>query len=212
MKLLSVGLARALWFMDVNELNPGGKDVFTHLFPAMLEDYKFRTSPTPADDPGQGLKFLQGEYLKQDGTVILVNVTVFNDGIAADTFSSTTDSEDFLSEALSSLPEVGFAYEPEMVRRKAYVSQLNVKCSKPLHTLNPKLVEFATKVSSAVGTRFDMAAIELWPDQSLALKPANFSFQRKSGEPAESERYWSQAALPTDKHLELLRDLEALLA
>jgi hypothetical protein len=57
-----------------------------------------------------------------------------------------------------------------------------------------------------------MAAIELWPDQAQALKPANFSFQRKIGEPSSSDRYWSQAAVPTDRHLELLEELEAILS
>jgi hypothetical protein len=99
-----------------------------------------------------------------------------------------------------------------MVRRKTYLSQVNVKCSRPLRVLNPRLADFASRVSSAVGgTVFDVSAIELWPDQTLAFKPANFSFQRKIGDPHDSNRYWSQAALPTDKHLELLEEFEALL-
>jgi hypothetical protein len=213
MKLLSVGLARALWFLDTNELNPGGKDTFTHLFPSLLEDYKFRTYPKQGDDLSEGLKFTLGEWVRDDGTVLPLNVTIFKDGIAADTWSSTKDSEEFLEAVLAELPELGFAYDPEMVRRKAYLSQLNVKCSKQLHALNPGLIEFAGRVSSAVGgTAFDMVAMELWPDQTQALKPANFSFQRKIGEPLNSDRYWSQAAVPTDKHLELLEYLETLLS
>ena len=213
MKLLSVGLARALWLMDINELNPGGKDLFTHLFPSLLEDYKFKTCPKQGDDLSEGMKFTLGEWVREDGTVLMLNLTIFKDGIAADTWSSTKDSEEFLDTALGGLSELGFAYDPEIVRRKAYVSQVNVKCSRPLSALNPRLGEFAGRLSSAVGgTVFDMAAIELWPDQAHALKPANFSFQRKIGEPCNSDRYWSQAALPTDRHLELLEELEALLS
>ncbi|MGD0776427.1 MAG: hypothetical protein ABSC05_26720 [Candidatus Solibacter sp.] len=213
MKLLSVGLARALWFMDVNELNPGGKDLHTHLFPSLLEDYKFRTYPKQGDDLVEGMKFTLGEWVRDDGTVLPLNVTIFKDGIAADTWSSTKDSEEFLEAVLGELPGLGFAYDPEMVRRKAYLSQLNVKCSKQLHALNPGLAEFAGHVSSVVdGTAFDLAAIELWPDQAHVLKPANFSFQRKIGEPLDSDRYWSQAPVPTDTHLELLEHLESLLS
>ena len=213
MKLLSVGLARALWFMDTNELNPGGKDIFTHLFPSLVEDYKFKTYPKQGDDLSEGMKFTLGEWVREDGTVLVLNLTIFKDGIAADTWSSTRDSEEFLKTALEGLSQLGFAYDPEIVRRKAYVSQVNIKCSRPLSALNPGLAEFASRLSSAVGgTEFDMAAIELWPDQAPALKPANFSFQRKIGEPSNSDRYWSQAALPTDRHLELLEELEALLS
>ena len=143
----------------------------------------------------------------------MLNLTIFKDFIAADTWSSTKDSEEFLESVLGGLSKLGFAYESEIVRRKAYVSQVHVKCSRPLSALNPRLAEFANRLSSAVGgTVFDMAAIELWPDQAQALKPANFSFQRKIGEPPSSDRYWSQAALPTDRHLELLEELEAILS
>jgi len=213
MKLLSVGLAKAMWFLDINELNPGGKDIFTHLLPSLIEDYKFKTYSKPGEDLSKGIKLMNGEFVKEDGTVLMLNVTIFTDAIAADTYSSTEDSEDFLNTALSDLPELGFAYDPEMIRRKVYVSQVNVKCSRPLRALNPGLTEFAGRVTSAVGgTVFDMAAIELWPDQTQAFRPANFSFQRRIGDPPDSNRYWSQAAVPTDKHLELLEQLEALLS
>src|SRR5258708_4580765 len=109
MKLMSVVLARALWFLDVNELNPGGKDAYIHLFPALLEDYKFKTVPKPGDDFKDGMKFMHGEYVNEDGDVLVINVTIYHDGIAADTYSSTKDSEKFLEEALGALPERGFA-------------------------------------------------------------------------------------------------------
>lgn len=213
MKLLSVALARTVWFFDTNELNPGGRDFFTHLFPSLLEDYKFKTYPKPSDDFTQGMKFTNGEFVKKDGTVLVVNATIFSDGISADTYSSTKDSEGFLDIALSRLSELGFAYDPDMVRRKAYLSQLNVKCAGALHSLNPGLIEFARRLSIATGgTGFDVAALELWPDQTHTTKPANFSFQRKLGEPLNSDRYWSQAALSTEKHVELLEQLEVLLS
>jgi len=215
MKLLSVGLARAIWFMDVNELNPRGKDIFTHLLPALLEGYKFKTCPKPGEDFKDGMKLTGGEFVRDDGSVIALNLTIYTDGIAADTYSSTEDSEAFLEEALGDLQGLGlgFAFAPDMIRRKGYLSQLNVKCPRPLHALNPKLLEFAERVSATVGgIAFQMAAIELWPDQTRAYKPANFSFQRKIGDSPDSDRYWSQAAVPTDKHLELLEELEAILS
>lgn len=99
------------------------------------------------------------------------------------------------------------------MRRKIYVSQLNVKCKGDLNSLNPALAEFANQLSAASnGTSFGVAAVEFWPDQTKAIKPVNFSFQRKIGEPLDSDRYWSQAPLSTDKHIELLERLEALIS
>lgn len=214
MKLLSVRLARALWLMDIGELNPRGKDVFFHLFPALLEEYKFKVYPKAGDDFSQGMKFSGGEFVKEDGTVLAVNVTLFTDGIAADTYSSTTDSDNFLADVLEDLPEMGFAFEPSMVRGKAYTSQLNVSCSNPLSALNPRLNNFASRITSELGgvTAFEFSAIEFWPDQTKAYKPASFSFQKRTGDAPSDNRYWSQAPLPTDKHVELLDDLEAILS
>ena len=213
MKLLSVGLARAMWSFDTTELNPGGKDLFARAVPAIVEDYKFRTFPHPGDDFSQGMKFVNGRFVKDDGTVLAINCTLFSDGVVAETYSSTADAEEVLGEILGSLPDLGFDFNPDMVRRKFYVSQLNVKCEKPLSALNPKLVDFANRLSSAVGgTTFNFSAVEFWPDQTLVLKPANFSFQHRINDPHGTDRYWSQAALPTEKHFEFLQEFELLLS
>jgi len=210
MKVLSVGLARALWVLDISEINPAGKDIFSHLVPALVEDYKFKSYPKQGEDFSKGIRFVNGEYVKDDGTVLMVNATIFSDGLAAETYSSTKDSEDFLLEVLSDLPDLGFIWDLNMVRRKIYVSQLNVRCNGSLNSLNPALGEFAGQISAANGTEFGFAAIEFWPNQALAIKPVSFSFQRKAGEPLDSDRYWSQAPLPTEKHIQLLERLEAL--
>jgi len=211
--LLSVGLARAFWFMDVNELNPNGRDLFTHLFPSFVDDYKFKGYPVAGQDFKDGMKFTGGEFEKEDGTVIGFNVTIYTNGISADTFSSTNDSDAFLKEALDELPQLGFAFDEDMIQRKEYNSQITVKFSGSLEHLNPGLLEFANMLSSASGgIKFDTCAFELWPDQTILNKPVNFSFQRKSGDPSSSDRYWSQACVPTDVHLKLLEKLEAILS
>jgi hypothetical protein len=201
-----------MWFMDVNDLNPGGKDIFAHLIPALTDVYNFKTSPQPTDDFKEGMKFTNGEFVKDDGTVLALNITVFTDGIFADTFSSSDDSERVLEEALSGLPAFGFSYDPSMIRKKAYDSQLHVYCSRRLSTLNPKLAELAAKLSTEGQSTFDFSAIEFWPDQTLVFKPPRFSFQKKIGDAFAENRYWSQAPLPTDKHLQVLNELEELLS
>lgn len=214
MKLMSVSLARSTWIFDVNDLNPGGKDIFTHLFPSLVEDYKFKTHPKPGEDASNGLKFTQGEFVKDDGTVIIVNLTIWKDGVAADTFSSTSDSDEFLETVSRDLPQLGFTFDPGMINTKLYLSQLQVRCDRPISALNPKLSDLAAKITSAVGgeTTFGFSGIEFWPDQTKLLKPAAFSFQRRIGDPFSANRYWSQAALSTNKHLELLEELEAILS
>jgi hypothetical protein len=79
--------------------------------------------------------------------------------------------------------------------------------------LNPKLDDFAARIASSLGGNpaFGFASIEFWPDQTQSYKPSTFSFQRRAGDPFGDNRYWSQAPLPTDEHLKLLNDFEAIL-
>lgn len=187
--------------------------MFRDLVPALIEEYHFKTFPQVGGDFKDGMKFENGSFTNGNGDVLPIKLTVFHDGLAADTYSATRDSDQFLEEVLGMLPELGFAYDPSMVRRKAYTSQLHVKCQRQLDQINPKLEAFARRISEVLGWQlsFGFAAIEFWPDPRQALKPANFSFQKRTGEELSSDRYWTQAPLPTDDHLRLLEELEEIL-
>jgi hypothetical protein len=214
MKLLSVQLARTIWAFDVSEINPRGKNIFSDLVPTLIETYDFKKSPQEGGDFSQGMVFTLGTFTNRNHDRVQVGLTIWSDGIAADTYSSTRDSDEFLDGALKILPELGYAFDPAMIRRKTYNSQIFVRCQKNLSALNPRLDAFARKISIAVGqeTLFGCAAVEFWPDPAQAFKPVNFSFQKRQGDALASDRYWSQAGLPTDKHLELLEELESILS
>ncbi len=213
MKLISVGLARSLWFLDLTELNPGGKDIFTEVIPALVDSYKFQVYPQPGGDFKDGMKFSNGVFVNHKGDTLSIGVTAYTDGVAVDTFSSTKDSDECIAEIMELLPEVGFAFEPAMIKRKAYLSQLIVRCSKDLNALNPKFVEFSQRLSAAHnGMAFGVCSLEFWPDPTHPTRPASFSFQKKAGEPLSGDRYWSQAGMSTEEHLKLLNELEAILA
>lgn len=212
--LVSVGLARSVWVVDAAELNPRGRNLFTDLVPAIVNQFHFQTFPQQGGDFSQGLKFTRGVFRNRELQTIDVDVfTIWSDGLVADTRSSTLDSDDLLEEGLKMLPALGFAFDPLMVHRKSYNSQLHVQCPRHLRTLNPKLDQLAAKLSSVVGggIAFEFAGLELWPDQSLAIKPATFIFQRRLNDP-RPDHYWSQAPLSTEKHIVFLQELEALLA
>jgi hypothetical protein len=214
MKLISVQLARSTWLADVNEFNPRGLNLFAALVPALIENYKFKVYPKETDDFQNGMRFSKGEYVNKSGEPLMVELTIFNDGVVADTNASTQDCDEFLVDITESLPGLGLSFDPDMIRRRIYLSQLLVKGSPQLNAISQKLNAFGKQLSEAVGhnSHFEFSAFEFWPDQTQVLRPANFSFQRKAGGPFSSDRYWSQAPLPTDKHLELLNELETLLS
>ena len=212
MKLLSVPLARSLWFLDIGEVNPRGKNIFVDLVPALIEAYGFKQFPKEGEDFKEGMKFTLGTFTNSADDEIQVGLIVYSDGIAADTYSSTKDSEEFLGQVAKFLLEMGYAYDPSMIRRKSYLSQVVVRCSHQLASLNPKLDDLAKRISEAGGGEitYGCAVLEFWPDQTRSDKPVNFSFQKRSGD--TEDRYWSQAGLPTDKHMDVLGQLEAILS
>jgi len=212
MKLLSVPLARIVWSLDVSEINPRGKNIFSDLVPTLIDAYGFKKCPEEGGDFSKGMIFGQGTFTNHNSDEVQVGLTLWSDGIAADTYSNTNDSDEFLNGLIEILPQEGYVFEPAMIQRKAYNSHVIVRCEKHLSSLNPCLDEFSRKLSAAINPKvvFEPAAIEFWPNQES--KVANFSFQRKTGADFSDNRYWSQSALPTDKHLELLQDLEDILS
>jgi len=169
-------------------------------------------------DESKGVKFDHGEFINKDGNPIIINMTVYNDGITADTRSSTDDSDAFLLEILTRLSEdFNLPSYKETLRGIAYASQLYVSTDKSLELINPKLKEISrylsTNVSSAFGgIAFEFGGISFWPDQRMANKPFNFSFERILNVPFPEKRYFSAAPLQTEKHIELLNKLESILS
>jgi hypothetical protein len=219
MKLLSVNLARSLWFFSLLEINPKGLNLYPIIIPLLVDSYKFKIHPSVNDvlDESKGVKFEHGEFITKDGNAIMINMTVFPDGIMADTRSSTNDSDAFLTEILTRLSEdFNLPHYKQIVKRINYISQLHVSTNKPLETINPKLNEISKYLADNVlGFReviFEVGGISFWPDQANANKPINFNFERVLNVPFSENKYFSAAPLQTDKHLELLDKLEKILS
>jgi len=104
MEILNVRVARSVWLFDARDLNPRGLNpVF---FSAIKDRYHFLGSPkTPeelswtASSP-KGVRFFDGAFSIED-SLLSVSVTFFNDGIIADTGSSTRHSDTFLEDILA---------------------------------------------------------------------------------------------------------------
>ena len=103
-----------------------------------------------------------------------------------------------------------------MVRRKAYLSGLHVRSERRLAALNPRLDELASRLKSLLptspgATPFEATAITIGPDPDASDKPGAFRFERAVGAAWSENRYYSQAPLETDVHLEVLNEFEDLL-
>ena len=220
MKILQVSGARSVWIFPYSDLNPRGKAVERSANNAIVERYKFSVVPN-AESIAEALKnnttafiFKGGEYQTPSGEIISVALSIHNDGLIADTRSSTLDADHFLNDFLTWLSnDFGLLPHGPLVRRKLYVSDLNIQFERPLMLVNPKLEGIsdllADKIKNRVpGLKFEVGAMALWQDPEAPVKTVPFRLERALNVPFSEGRYFSQAPIHTHEHIELLEKIE----
>jgi hypothetical protein len=212
MELLNVLKAQSVWLFDTNDLNPRGRNFLPEMLEWLKDRYEFQTAPasvTDLDDT-KGLAFKRGSF-SLGGDTLVVELTLYNDGVIANTFASTNATDLFLEDVFSE-SAVEFDLKPvvdEIVRVKAYLSELTVRMKPVFPKLNPKLAALASRLSAMKGTVFEPGGISFWADTSAtAQKPSAFSIERKLHAPFGENRFYSRAPIQTDQHLELLKEFE----
>jgi hypothetical protein len=219
MKLLSVQRARSIWLINLVDLNPHGRNIFSLIGPVIAK-YKFVQFPTKPEelDLSKGINFVGGSFQKDSQNDIAIDLTIFNDGFLSDTRSSTEDSDAFLDEFFSWIAgEFGLVQYKEILRSRVYVSELWVKTDKSLNALNPKLENFSKRLTSLIVGHdhhpilFETYGISFWTNPTITLPPGPFKFERAEGAPFNENRYYSAAPLQTDVHLAMLEELEDIL-
>ena len=221
MVLISINLARVLWFMRTNDLNPRGLNLTSTFYPALLERYQFTAYPSVkellASNKENPVEFSGGQFINSKGESVAVRVTEFDEAVVVDTRSSTEDSEAFLKEMLEWSTQYGLSFRPDMVLSKSYLSEVIVRCdASVVVALLPELQTLADKVSAFVASPdgpmpYEPAGFSIAPNTSASSKPAPFIFERAGGASFKENRYFSRAPLHTDDHLQLLDELERIL-
>jgi hypothetical protein len=220
MQLLSVGLARSIWVFDVNDLNPTGKNFLPEFLPWLGEKYSFQTAPksiADADKEKKGFIFQAGEFQSAEGP-LQVNFSFFSDGIVAETWSSTEHGDAFLEEVLRlAVSKYGLTYNPDMVQRKSYISELVVQLDHLPAEINPRIAGFCEKLNKLFARHhlapFEMTGMLFAPDVlASSYKPPGLLIERKQGAPFAQNRFWSKSPFTTKDHLFALEEFEKLLA
>ena len=217
MELLHINTARVIWAMHISDLNPRGRNLDS-LLKWLVSRYKFEKYPASShlEDQSTGYVFATGSFSRgqPEDDNVYVDLTIFNDGVVANTRSSTKDTEAFLFEAITlAAAEVHLVFRPEMIWKKLYLSEIDVRMDKPLTLLNPRLKAFAERISVLQGNvppiTYDLTSIVIPPDPSLQQwRPSQFQLERRLNLPASQNRYYSAAPVQTDDHLELLKLFE----
>jgi len=215
MQLLNVSTARSAWLFDIAELNPRGKALFPDLFEWLKDAYDFQKIPSSLTDVDETKAFVfsNGQYQAKEEIFVHVELKIYNDGLIANTQSSTRDTDRFLEDVLiSASAEFSLNFRPEMIRKKIYLSELYFFSLK--NFTNPNLEKFADKISQATSSNghldFEFGGVTFWPRQSFPpLAISAFHVERKQNTDRDEHKYFSKAPLQTDDHLRLVTDFEA---
>jgi hypothetical protein len=215
MKLSAILVARFFAFIETADLNPRGRAYFPDLVTALVNRYGFAKFPQKPEefDEKKGVTFETG----RDGEVTIHRVVIHDHAIYLDTASSTDDSKRIFDEALIWLSQdFGLGYQPEMVKRVTYVSQLSFYSDVVLDKLHPALTKLGQKLSTRVpefyGQKLDyVPGTILMAYDPLTIKagPASFTIERRADTLFSENKYFSTAPLPTDEHIAFLEAFEA---
>lgn len=218
MQLLSVGLARSIWLFDTNQLNPSGKSIFPDALTWLGEKHSFQTFPktlADVDKEKKGFIFTAGEF-QTDPDPIMVNLSIYSDGLVAETWSSTEKGDLFIEDVLRSAASRYSLVIPSAIR-KQYVSELTVRLDSPLPTSDPLIAAFCKTLDrlfekhrlppfelNGMGFGFDMAF--------SSYKPPGLTVERKLGVDFGLNQFWSRSAFATKDHIFALEEFEKLIA
>lgn len=215
MQLSAVIMARVLLFVESIDLSPRGKAYFPEIVQKLVEKCGFMKFPQKLEDfdETKGVEFIGGRW----GDVTIEVLKIYNTGLQVDTRASTADSERILEEALAwATSELNLQFNPRMVSRKAYVSDLTFYSDAPLlagdYSPVSKLTQMAQRAFSEISqdnTPWEPTILTINSDQ-MPRKPlhAPFTIQRRSENAFSGNKYFSEAPLQTDVHIALLEQYE----
>lgn len=219
MKILSVALARVVWLFDASHINPRGLS-FQEILQKLSEKYRFAKAPRTVADVSsdKSFAFELGTFVNSKKLPLAVTFKLYGDGMVTDTWSSTDDSTEFMQELSSwATHDFGFLIPDISKINVGYLSQINVESDLKLQSLAPQFVNFARMLESKVKTidrkprEFEIGGLSFWTeDISKPSAPAVFKFEKKWGIPFSANQYFSQAALGTQEHIDILQEFEKL--
>lgn len=213
MQITEIVLARTAWFFNVRLLNPAGLS-WGPILSSFKDRYKFLVYPSaPSEfDFTKGIRYDGGEFTFE-GKQINVGVSIYSDGWYVDTMVSTEASDTFLDDLVGWVStSFGLRHARDIVTRVLYDSQIVftsdinlTKSSDELQAFNNLLCEFSGNPTE------ELSAI-VFGSNPASPNPTTptFTFERRVNVPFTENKYYSRAALPTKKHIQLLEHFQRM--
>jgi hypothetical protein len=215
MELVSVASARTVWLVNTVDLNPKGLRILPALTEALVDAYDFDEPPDEPVDPPNSIKLKEGMFEK-DGEAYRVGLEIYNDGFVADSAHSTALTEEFLNHVIDwAKTNFEINFDPSLVLKKIYYSDVVVRFSSPLATACNAFAEFAQLLSRSIPTERDgymLGSIVFSPRLPVGNNPPLIAIEHRANTPPDGNIFFCKAPLPTDDFLALLAKFDELLA
>lgn len=214
MELTAILLARTLAFFDTADVIPR-KGLFPpELVKGLVQLCNFQKFPKAFEEWGSadGAIFEVGKL----GETTIRRLIIYNACVQVETFDSTAESRRLIDVILGWAREnFDISYQGESsVRNWAYISDVSFRSDVPLLLTGPierlsrRITEEMSKILEAE-TVYQPAGFNIGHDPLLRrYGRAPFSIQRRAEALYTDNKYFSEAPLPTDVHLELLEQYE----
>jgi hypothetical protein len=215
MEVVTIQKARALAMMELDSLTNGGRVRINDCIPALVAKYDFQKFPTTPEEFDLADKGVHLESGKADGFLI-DSLVIYSGAMFVDTIASTDDSKRILLGLFEwGRQELGLSYQPSLIRKWAYISDVVFHCDFPLlRRCSPPLENLARKTSGFMedlfdGLRYDPYQVWIGHDPEKRKNPiaSLFITHRTNTSPSENI-FFSEAPLPTHLHLQFLEEFE----
>jgi len=215
MRLISVPLARAFAYLQLDEMTLGTGIYLPALMASLVKKCQFLKSPSSSKEFNlpDGVAFETGVF---DG-ITIKKLAVFPLVIHLDADDSTDRAQTALLGLLQwAKEECGLRYSPGMITRWAYVSDVVFQTDFPLlKKVNKSLNSISSKISEIVRgnlkEELNYEPAKFWlahdpNDRSTSIAP--FTIEHRLLSLFEENIFYSEAPVPTKDHLSLLSELE----
>ena len=213
MQLSAVTLARTLAYVERFDLDPTGKVLVPDLVKAIADRYKFQRLPKHEEREKEGLVFEEGKI----GNKVITKMTIYDVLIVMETRSNTSDSKQLIEDLLQwGMAKFGLNFTPNSIKKFAYVSDLTFHSDIPI-------LEWACDPLARIAAKTSTALTDIW-GEPISYVPtvltaghdpltrkygiAPFTITRRMEARFSENKYFSEAPLPTDIHLEILEQFE----
>ncbi len=220
MEIISLESGRSTWLFPVEEFLPLGGTDSVGIIEKVAQRYDFKNfpkNPTREDVDKNGLKFTTGTFEFEGKRAGLGEFALYNDGLVA--ISNVTErSTAFLEDVMRFVIEEFQFRTPISLIKKINVSILTVEFDRSVaamfanHEALMSLVGGYLNAPLHTSHPTEVSRLDISLDDSNAAPNARpkLILESRSTVPLARRRYYSNAALHTKDHLELLAKIEEI--